>query len=143
MSMVIRGIAAVVLGVIAAFAIIAVVEIVNALVFLPRDLDWNDRAAMMETVKSLPPLAFVVVLMGWALGTFCGAWVTARVMPVGKMAFGLALGVLFMVMAVVNMLSFPHPVGMWGVGLAEFLPVAYLGARLATLRRSSMSLQAV
>ena len=43
---------------------------------------------------------------------------------------GLVLGVLFLAGGIVNMLLLPHPVWFWVLGVAVFLPSAYLGAKL-------------
>jgi hypothetical protein len=42
------------------------------------------------------------------------------------------VGVLLLAATFANLSMFPHPVWMWVVGLAEILPLAYLGARLTS-----------
>jgi len=56
--------------------------------------------------------------------------------PRGKLVFGLAIGTLGLLAAAANMLMFPHPIWVWVLGVAEFLPAAYLGAKLAMPRPS-------
>jgi uncharacterized protein YacL len=59
-----------------------------------------------------------------------GGWVTARMAYRSPITHGLVLGAIFLAAAVVNLLLIPHPVWFWVVGVAVFLPTAYLGARL-------------
>jgi hypothetical protein len=102
----VRGLAAVVLGLIA-FVVVA------------------------GTGEAVGIGAFVSVLVSWALGAFAGGWVAARLAPSKKIVFGLVIGAFGLVAAIFNMLMIPHPAWVWVVGLAEFIPAAYLGARLA------------
>ena len=78
--------------------------------------------------------ALVSVVLARAVGARAGAWVAARVAPGGKIAFGMAIGIVGLLGAVAHMLMIPHPVWLWVVAIAEFLPAAYLGAWLASGR---------
>jgi hypothetical protein len=129
---VLRGVLALVLGVVAAVAATMVTELAGHMVFpTPHGLNHHDPASL----GSIPIGALVFILVAWAVGTFAGAWVAARVAPGGKLVFGLAIGALFLLAGVAMMLSIPHPLWMWVIGVAEVLPAAYLGARLAAPRR--------
>ena len=75
-------------------------------------------------------------MVGWAIGTLAGAWAATLLAPGRRMAFGFGIGVVVLVGTIGNLLSFPHPVWMWVVGIAEVLPAAGLGAWLARGRRA-------
>jgi hypothetical protein len=77
----------------------------------------------------------LLVLLGWIVGTFAGAWITALRADRAPIGHGLVLGGLFLVAAIVNMLMIPNPVWFWILGVAIFLPSAFLGAKLGARSR--------
>ena len=128
-----RGVLAVVLGFVTLGVTGMIAEMIGHVIFPPpAGLDLSDPAA----IGKLPIGALVSVLMAWALATFAAAWVAARVAAGGQLAFGLSMGILGLVAAIATMLMIPHPTWMWILGIAEFLPAAYLGAKLAAPRAS-------
>jgi len=129
MDKIVWGILAVILGFVTFGAVVMVGEHVSHLIFpLPAGFDHHNP----EEVKALPMGALVALVVVWGLAAFAGAWVAARLAPVGKLAFGLSIGLIGLVAAVAIMLMIPHPVWIWVVAVVEFLPAAYLGAWLAT-----------
>jgi len=123
------GILAVILGLVTFGAVVMVGEHVSHLIFpLPAGFDHHNP----EAVKALPMGALVALVVVWGLVAFAGAWVAARLAPMGKLAFSLSIGLTGLVAAVAIMLTIPHPVWIWVVAVVEFLPAAYLGATLAT-----------
>jgi hypothetical protein len=132
-----RSILAVVGGLFAGFFLILAFEMLSQLIYPPPPwMKMDDPKSIAEAVKQAPTGAFVLVLISWALGTFIAAGIAARIAPGAKMAYGLSIGAVFLIAGIMNMSMFPHPVWMWVIGLAEFLPVAYLGARLVTIGQS-------
>jgi hypothetical protein len=123
------GVLAVILGFVTFGVVVMIGAHVGHLFFPPpAGFDHHDP----EAVKALPMGTLVAVLVPWALGSFAGAWVAARLAPVAKLAFGLAIGLIGLLAAVAIMLMIPHPVWMWVAAVVELLPAAYLGAKLAT-----------
>ena len=98
----------------------------------PSGMDIHNAESLSEAMKAMPGGAFVAVLLSWAVGTFAGAWVTARIAAVGKLWHGLVIGGTFLAAGLANMLMIPHPGWVMVVGLGECFPIAYLGAKLAT-----------
>ncbi|MFL6193506.1 MAG: hypothetical protein ACJ75H_05005 [Thermoanaerobaculia bacterium] len=132
MPSILRSILAVLCGALVGGAVILGMELVGTRVFPPpASLAPADPESMRAAMAALPLGAFVMVLAGWALGTFAGAWVAARVAGRSPLGHGLAVGLLFLAAGVANMLSLPHPVWFWVVGVLLFLPAGYLGGRLA------------
>ncbi len=135
MGKVFRGILAVVLGFITMGVMGLIVEMMGHVIFPPPPgLDLHDPESIAAAMKTLPIGALVSVTVAWGLAAFAGAWVAARVAPGGPLAFGLGIGVLGLSAAVATMMMIPHPLWMWVVAVVEFLPAAYLGARLASYR---------
>jgi hypothetical protein len=137
MVRVLRGILAVILGLVTLFVLVGAGEFVGHTIFPPPPgLDPNDLDSIKANIDKIPAGVFVSVLVAWLLAAFAGGWVAARLAPGGKLAFGLAIGTLGLLAAVANMWMIPHPIWVWIIGVAEFLPAAYLGAMLAMPRRS-------
>lgn len=117
-------------GAFVAGLLVWVMELLGSLIYpLPAGMNPDDPAAVKAAMANLPAGALLLVLLGWIVGTFAGAWITALRAARAPIGHGLLLGGLFLVGAVVNMLMIPHPVWFWIVGLAIFLPSAYLGAK--------------
>ena len=132
MEKVIRYILAIVIGFFTLGVIVLIGDTIGHKMYpLPPDLDTENTEAMTVAMQRAPTGALVAVLIAWALGTFVGAWVAARLAPQYKIAMGLAIGVIGIALAVATMLQIAHPVWMWIIGVAEFVPAAYLGAKLA------------
>jgi hypothetical protein len=131
MRPILRSFLAVLLGAIAAGLLIFTVELLGTKLFpFPPGTDVNNPDALRAAMSHIPTGALLLVLFGWIVGTFVGAWVAARVAGRAPIAHGLVIGVLFLAAAVANMLAIPHPVWFWVLGVAVFLPAAYLGARV-------------
>jgi hypothetical protein len=129
----VRSVLAIFLGMISCFFLILAIQKLGALVFpAPQGLHSPDAETAAAAWKSITPGMFAIVLVAWAVGTFIGAGITARVAPQWKMGHGMIIGVLTLLSGLSQMQMFPHPTWFKVIGVIEFLPVAYLGARLVT-----------
>jgi hypothetical protein len=127
---------ALVLGVIVAVVLIQVVEMVMYVVYVrPLGVDLNDPEALKTIITSLPSGAFVLLLVGWAVGTFAGAFLAAWVARRARMVHGLVIGCLFLLGAITTMRAIPHPWWVWICALVLFVPAAWLGAVCAPAGR--------
>ncbi len=85
-----RNILALLAGLIGAVVVIGAVQYVASLVYpLPAGIDVNDSAAITAAVANMPAGAFVMVLIGYALGTLGGTWTAARLAQFGSRRLGL------------------------------------------------------
>lgn len=131
-----RKILAVVVALIAAFAVIMIVQMLNSLVVSPPSADvMNDPARMQEYMRSLPTQAYVVVLIGYFLGSFAGGYIVSNMSRRESPGIGLGLliGIVLTVMGVLNFFVFVPGQPMWVaiIALLTFIPVALLGHILA------------
>jgi hypothetical protein len=128
-----RSVLAVFLGMISSFFLILAIEVLGGLAFPPPPgLDSPNAETAAAAWKLIAPGMFAIVLVAWAVGTFIGAGIAARIAPRWKVGHGMIIGVLLLLASINQMGMFPHPLWVWVVGVAEFLPVAYLGAKLVT-----------
>ena len=137
MNPLLRSILAVLAGIVVCAVVIAGVEIVGMLAYHPpTDLDPNDREAMARWLGEAPVGALLFVLAAYAVGTLCGSWVAGRLAGRAPVLHGLIVAMFFLGASVVNLIRLPHPLWFAVACLGLFLPVAWLGGRLASPRRA-------
>ena len=132
---ILRSIAAVIGGFVAASVVMLIVEMINGRVLHP-DLAKSaegvtDREVLRGIMAAAPVSAFLVVLAGWILGSLVGGWLAARVAGRAGVAHGLVLGALLTMAGCANNLMIPPPLWFWVVSVLVFFPAAYVGARAA------------
>ena len=138
MRSVLRSIAAVVAGFIAASIVMIIIETINGRVLYPELAKAADGVTDRETIRALvataPVGALLFVIAGWILGGVVGGWATARLAVQAGAGHGLVLGVLLTLAGVANNLMVPPPLWFWIASLVVLMPAAFLGARLAPAR---------
>jgi len=139
MSVWIRGIAAVLLGVIIGSAVNMAI-VINGPVFipLPEGIDPADTNSLVENMHRFGPEHFVAPWLAHALGTLIGALVAALIAASHPMRFGLGVGAFFLSGGIANALMLPAPIGFIAVDLlGAYLPMAWLGVRGAAAIKSA------
>ena len=131
----IRQVLAVLLGVVTAFALVALVEWMGHMMYpVPEGLDVNDPVEMARYIRDLPAGAFVFVLGAWGVGTLAGGWVACVVMKDKPLLYASIVGIAVLIGAAINVFTIPHPV--WftiaGIGVIAFATV--FAAALSTRR---------
>ncbi len=122
----IRALLAVAAGIAVAFVGISELQSLGHQIYpLPEGLDPADP----EVAEVVGRTTLLIVLVAYGLGTFCGAWVAARI--AGRPFPGLLVGGVMMLAGAANMVAIPHPLWFMGLGLLVFLPSAWLASRLA------------
>jgi len=133
MGSILRTFLAVLAGLIVGYVIITVFETVSTLVYpLPPGVDPTDIEALRAIVDLIPAGAFVFIIAGWGVGAFAGSWLAGRIATRYKSAHGLVVTVLLTLGGLFTLLTIPHPVWVWVVGLAALVGGGYAGSRLAT-----------
>lgn len=127
-----RSVLAVLAGIVVAMIVMFIFEGISGHLFpLPPGIDLHDHQAMTQHMDELPVGAFFTVLAGWAVGSFVGAWVAARLAGRVRLMHGLVVGAFFLAATVTVMLTIPHPLWMEISGIVALTGCSYLGARLA------------
>jgi len=131
-----RIILAVVVALIAAFGVILIVEMINTLVVpMPGSDITGDPAKLSAFMTTLPTTAYVVVLVGYFLGSFAGGFIvknmSRRESP--GMTLPAVIGGVLTIGAVLNFFVFlpGQPVWFVIIGLLIFIPASLLGAKFA------------
>jgi len=132
---VLRSVLAVIAGFVAASAVMMLIETANGRVLYPElgrlAKGMTDREAVKALLANAPVGAFLVVLLGWVLGSLVGGFLSARIVWNAPVAHALVLGGLLTLAGIANNLMLPPPGWFWIPSLVVFLPAAYAGARLA------------
>ncbi len=121
-----RSVLGVIAGVIVAMLIISLVEFGGSLLYIV-----DPDVVLSGDTDQVPFIAYITILVAWALGSFVGAWLAGRIAGRGPLLHGMIVTVLLLIAGVINMLLIPHPVWVWGLGIAGFILCGYAGARLA------------
>lgn len=142
MKAVVRSILAVVVGFVLASAVMLLVESVNGRVLYPElgkaGAGMTDREQIRALFATAPTGAFLVVMFGWALGSFVGGLAATWIGQQAPYRHALILGVLLTLAGVANDLMLPPPLWFWIVGLVVFIPAACAGARLVPRRTAEL-----
>ena len=138
----VRSILAVIVGFVAAGVVMLIVEMINGRVLYPEmgkaAAGMTDREEIRALMSTAPAGALLVVLFGWALGSFVGGHLAARIGRNSPMTHALVLGVLLTLAGIANNFMLPPPAWFRVATLLVFLPFAWTGARLAPERVRTM-----
>lgn len=131
-----RAIGAILAGLAAAVLLIAGISFAAHAMYAPAEaIDPNDAQAVEKFVASLPATAFALIVAGWGIATFAGAFLAARL---GRSAvYGFVIGAMVLIFAVVHMLMAPHPAWVWLAGIFSVVVTAFIAVRSALPARGS------
>jgi hypothetical protein len=129
MHPILRVIVGVVTGIIVSFIIVAAVEICSIKIFpLPPGTNMMDPASVKAAMASVPDGARVLVVVGWFFGALVGTFLTVKISR--SAAQGVIVGAILLTMAILNMLSLPHPAWMWAAAIVAYVVATWLGTKL-------------
>ncbi len=124
-------------GLVAALAVIALTQRLGHVVYPPPpDLDVHDIEAFREFTAGLPLMALLFVLIAYYAGSFVGTFVAGWIAGFRTLIYTGVIGGLVLAGTIANLAQIPHP--LWFSILAVIgIPLfAYLGGRLAPVRRA-------
>jgi len=125
---ILRGIGAVILGLIVAFLLVFGSEAISHQIYPPPPgMDMSDMTKVKAFVATLPLSVLLIVLAGHLIATFVGTWLAAKVARTPIAAY--ILGALLLCAGIANAVMLPQPV--W-FSVASF--VSYIGATWAGAR---------
>jgi hypothetical protein len=128
-----RRVLAAIAGLIVGGLVIMLVETAGHRVYpSPPGLDPNNMEALRAAAAAAPAGAKAAVVVAWALGSFAGGLIAARI---GKHLIpALAVGAILMIGGIFNLVMIPSPIWMWIAGLLVFLPASFAGGKLGLPR---------
>jgi hypothetical protein len=118
----------IVLGFIAASAVMMLFEFTNSFLFPFGDgFDTSDIEAVRAFAAMYSPQIFYMVLAGWAVGALSGGYVTAWLSGERQFRASAALALLLVLAGVANHLMFQHPLWFNIVAFSALVGGTYLG----------------
>jgi hypothetical protein len=125
---IVRGIGAVIAGLIAAFLVVFGAEGISHKIYPPPPgMSLNDMSQIKAFVATLPLSVLLIVLAGHLIGTFAATWVATKI--AGGPIAGFITGALLLAAGIANSIMIPQP--MW-FSAASF--VIYIGATMVGVR---------
>lgn len=126
-----RTILGILAGLVVAWVTMSLSEFLSVVLHRPpAGADLRDPQVLAAHIAAAPMSAMLVVVAGWTLGAFLGAWIAARIAR-HRLAAGLIVGALVVVGVIANSMLIPHPMWMTMAGLALPIPAAWLATRIA------------
>jgi hypothetical protein len=142
-----RSSAAIIVGVLLAFAAIGLIESVSGAMHPPPDgFDWQDQAKVKEYVESLPTESFAILLAAYFTGSLLGGFVAALIAPGGRTFHAGIIGALVLAATTANFaflkyrMAIDHPDWVIVAGLLIPLPTSLIaGAVVSKWKGASKS----
>lgn len=128
-----RNILAFVAGVfLGSIANIAFVNLGPVIIPLPEGVDVTSMEGVKESMKLFTPMNFLFPFLAHAIGTWVGAFITAKLAASSRLELAIGIGVFFLLggIAAIRMIGGPLWFQVADLVLA-YIPMAYLGWKLA------------
>jgi len=130
----IRKIIALVVGLLAAFALVMAIEGLGYELYpLPDGLDTQNLDQMRKYVESLPPQALLIVLSAWIVATMGGGLLACIIAKVKPLLFASLIGLVIMGGSIYTMLEIPHPTWFMAAAIAGILIAIFITVRIARI----------
>ena len=133
MNIILKGIIAVIVGVIAGGAInMGLIMISGSIIAPPEGVITTTTEGLKEALHLFQPIHFLMPFLAHALGTLFGAFITALIVSKHKIRFALVIGCTFLIGGIMMTIMLPSPIWFTVVDLSlAYIPMAYLGGRFA------------
>lgn len=127
-----RNVISIITGLVVGLIVVAGIQMINYGLFpLPPGLDPGDREGMLEHIKGLPTLAYIILLVSHLAGSFMASITACKIATNQFLKIALGLGIFFMIMGIINMIRIPHPMWFMILDSCIYVPAAYLGYKIS------------
>ena len=134
-----KNIAAGVAGVLIAFGLVWLVEMIGHSVYpIPAGIDFSDAEVMRTYVAGLPLGALLFVAGAWAIGAFAGTVAACRIGTADPKIFAMVVGGMVLAATAFNLAIIPHPVWFSITGIAGIVIATWLGMTLSPKSNSDV-----
>jgi len=136
-----RSILSIFLGVLAGGLTVFLIELPGMILYSPPPgTDLSNPKVMEDFLAKLPVLALSGVAIAWTIGPFVASLVACLIARKNLMLHGMIVGIVFLVLDAINLVTIRHPTWLAAVGIIAPPISACLGAifaaRLITPRPS-------
>jgi len=133
MNIILKGIIAVILGVIAGSALnMGLIMISGSIIAPPEGVITTTTEGLKESLHLFEAKHFLMPFLAHALGTLFGALIAALIVSDHKIRFALGIGCWFLLGGITMTFILPSPLWFTVLDLSlAYIPMAYLGGKLA------------
>jgi len=133
MNKILKGVIAVIVGVIAGGVLnMALINISGSIIAPPEGVITTTVEGLKESLHLFEPKHFLMPFLAHALGTLFGALIAALIASKHKIRFALGIGCWFLFGGVTMIFLLPSPLWFTVLDLTlAYIPMAYLGGKLA------------
>ena len=109
----------------------AIISISSTVIAPPDGVDVNTVEGLKAGINLFEPKHFLVPFIAHAMGTFVGSILTTIIAVTHKLKFALAIGIIFLMAGIVNVIMLPAPVW-FNISdlLLAYIPTAFLAYKL-------------
>jgi uncharacterized membrane protein YqgA involved in biofilm formation len=134
MSPIVKNIVAVVIGIVVGSSVnMAIISISGSIIPPPDGFDVTTTEGLKNAMHLFEPKHFIFPFLAHALGTLVGAFLAAKIASNHKMKFAYGIGFFFLLGGIASVFLLPSPTWFTLLDLiGAYLPMAYLGGKLAT-----------
>lgn len=119
-------------GLITAVLSVVLFDFLAKIIFgMPEVAADANRDMLKEYMHNIPTGVFALMLMGWFIGSVLGPFVTAKLADQDVYKRSMTVGVVLLVATIINLITIPHPIWVWIIGIICIMPGAVLGFRLS------------
>ena len=130
----IRKIIALVVGLLAALALVTSIEGLGYELYpLPDSIDSQNIDQMRQHIESLPPQALLIVLSAWIVATMGGGLLACIISKVKPLLFASLIGLATMSGSIYIMFKIPHPPWFMAAAIAGILMAIFITVRIARI----------
>ncbi len=131
----VRVLLAVIAGLVLGGVVVAAVQSLNYLLFpAPPGLDPHKPEDLAKLMAQIPLAALLMVELSYVAGSLVAGFVAGKIAARRPALVALILGVALTGFNLLNLAQIPHPLWMALLTTATFLPLTWLGGRLAAPR---------
>ena len=122
----------VIMGVITGWVLVSIGDMINYKLFpAPKNFDYTNKESLKSFIDDLPVKAFLIMLLFWAISVFVGGFVTGKIAKLNWRKASLITGGILLLSSIGNMLMIPQPIWMNIIVIIMYIPLAYLGGKIA------------
>ena len=133
----VRNILAILAGILLGSVVnMGIINLSGSIIPPPNGADLTTVEGLTSAMHLMEPKHFLMPFLAHALGTITGAFVAAFITKKNEMRIAMVIGVVFLLGGITSVLMLPSPLWFTLTDLiVAYLPMAYIGARLAALKK--------
>lgn len=127
---IIKSFLAIIIGIIVGSVINAgIILLFNAIFGTPEGMNLLDEESVKAHAHQLTTANYMGTLLAHQLGTLVGAFVAAKISPMGKIICSIAIGIWFLLCGIYASSLIPAPIWFVITDFVLYIPLAFIGGK--------------